>query len=466
LFLTGEPLSNSPAVAPVTVEKTIRTRTLSASEASKDSTQNVMPDFWEYIESLTPSQWVDHIVYLYREDPKTSNYSTEPSYVDKFAGMIDVRPGVTIPMDERGMIEHAIREKHGGKAFRLICKKGKERITVGKCVNDAPPKYAEITSSSNGHPLPNSAQTASDVASKAIDAMASQQPDAVRLAMDVLRSASDIVMRQAQPAATTPVPQASLIDQTIMTTLIAKALAPPPDPFEMFLRFKEIMQPSATNGVRETLELVSSLRNSGLFPSGSGKTSLLDLGREVIPLVATTARDAIHEWRVGVEAQVRGVEIARGLNPPAPLPPTPQPEPATPSPAPQPSEPASTPVQASSDPPFDWLAMKIVEILKDQDFTIEQAVDETLSFLYRAHTAVVALLLDPPKLNAQLAPGEQGLLMLFQHHPILKQIPVNPRLAEFIKKFVSEAKVAETERMAGAKPVAQGVPAAAVPPSA
>jgi hypothetical protein len=105
-----------------------------------------------------------------------------------------------------------------------------------------------------------------------------------------------------------------------------------------------------------------------------------------------------------------------------------------------------------------------VEILKEQSYTIDQAVDETLAFLYRAHPAVVALMLDPPKMDSRLSPGEKGILQLFQHEPILQQIPVNPRLVEFIKKFILAAQQAEQERMqAAASP--GNIPAETKPPA-
>jgi hypothetical protein len=466
------------ATGPV-VESVTRKRIISPAELAKE-TSNGMPDCWEYIEALKPEQWNDHIVYLYRDEPKTNTWpGSPPAYLDKFVGTIEVRPGYSVPMDEAGAIQQAVKEKFGGRVFRMIVKKGRERITECRFTNEAPPKYPDAQNPSYSHPLPTNGQSATDasVASKAIDAMASQQPDAMRLAMEVLRSASDIVMRSAQPGANPAPTSSSLIDQEVVRTLIQKALNPPPppppppavDPFEMFAKFKEILAPPATNGVKETLELVTSLRNSGLFPAGSGKTSLLDLGREVIPTIATTAREAVHEWRLGVEAQVRGLELSRGINP---QPPAVPPQPIAAAPAATPPAAAAQPQPGgneppSGEPPFDWLAMKIVDILREPSYSIDEAVDETLSFLYRAHAPIVAQLLDPPKLNAQLAAGEQGLLMLFQHHPVLKQIPVNPRLAEFIKKFVVAAKEAEAERMAGAKPVPPAATAAAAaPPSA
>jgi hypothetical protein len=454
------------------VETVSRKRIIPPSELQSEQTGRKTPDFWEFLEAMTPDMWAsDYILYILREDPKPSLYGGTNT-LEKCPGYIAMPDGTRQPLNSREDVELAIKQKYGGKAFRLILKKGSngERICEGKCMNEAPVRMPDVNGYPNpAHPLTGAPATDASVASKAIDAMASQQPDAVRLAMDVLSRASEIVMRQAQaqPAATTTPDQSSLLNQTILQSLITKALAPPPDPFEMFLRFKDIMAPPATSGVKETLELVTSLRNSGLFPAGSGKTSLLDLGREVIPTIATTAREAVHEWRLGVEAQVRGLELSRGINP---QPPAVPPQPIAAAPAATPPA-AATPQTGgneppSGEPPFDWLAMKIVDILREPSYSIDEAVDETLSFLYRAHAPIVAQLLDPPKLNAQLAAGEQGLLMLFQHHPVLKQIPVNPRLAEFIKKFVVAAKEAEAERMAGAKPVPPAAAAAAVPPSA
>jgi hypothetical protein len=469
-------VSTSPAVSTVR-EKVIRERNVPPEELAAEQIKRNSLDFWDLIESLTPQRWADEDwrLAIVREDPKPSTYGGQNT-LEQCQGTLETRPGVSIPLDDREQIQLGIKQKYGGRSYRLILKKGRERITEGKCMNEAPPKYPETMGYPvNGMPPLPSATDAS-VASKAIDAMASQQPDAMRLAMEVLRSASDIVMRSAQPGANPSPTSSSLIDQEVVRTLIQKALNPPPppppppavDPFEMFAKFKEILAPPATNGVKETLELVASLRNSGLFPAGSGKTSLLDLGREVIPTIATTAREAVHEWRLGVEAQVRGLELSRGINP---QPPAVPPQPIAAAPAATPPAAAAPPQTGgneppSGEPPFDWLAMKIVDILREPSYSIDEAVDETLSFLYRAHAPIVAQLLDPPKLNAQLAAGEQGLLMLFQHHPVLKQIPVNPRLAEFIKKFVVAAKEAEAERMAGAKPVAPAAAAAAVPPSA
>ena len=453
----------TPAVSPAAghvKEKITRERILPASEAAKQNAE-AMPDFWEYIEGLTPEQWNDHIVYLYREDPKASTYSGEFAYLDKFVGYIEVRPGLQVPMDERGIIEQAIKEKFGGRAFRLICKRGKQRVTVGKCVNEAPPKYPDTNPQQHfSGPLPNAGPTDASVASKAIDVMAAQQPDAMRLAMDVLRSASDIVMKQGQSHTPAAAPVSDL-DAELKRAMIKRMLEPP-DPIAEFAKYKELFAPPQ-NALVDKLVGMALEKFMTPAPAISGRTTLLDLGREALPVLAGTVKEAMTNWRMGVEAQRDAIALQRGMNPgtpmpaaalpPQPLPPATDAVPAAPAAQTNPQPPAD------NNPPFEWLEMKIVEILKDKDFTVDQAVDETLAFLYRAHSAVVGLLLDPPKIDPRLSPGEQGVLQLFQHRPILQQVPVNPRLAEFIKKFIAAAKDAEAQRL-GVAPQPEPPPSA------
>jgi len=438
-------VSTSPAVGPV-VEKVTRTRTLPPAEAAKDTA--TQPDFWEYVEALTPEKWNEHIVYLYREDPKVSTYSGEFAYLDKFVGYIEVRPGVQVPMEERGIVEQAIKEKFGGRAFRLICKRGKERVTVGKCVNEAPPKYPDANPQQFAGPLPNAGATDASVASKAIDAMAAQQPDAMRLAMDVLRTASDIVMKSGQPHGPVTPPTESDIDREFKRAMITRMLNPP-DPLAEFAKYKELFQPQQ-NQLVDKLVGMALERFMTPAPVTSGRTTLLDLGREALPVLASAVKETMHEYRLSAEAQVRAMELQRGM--PGPTIVHANPQPAAPLPAePAPAAPQqSAPAADAGVPSFQWIEERIAKIAKDLSFTVDEAVDETLSFLYNVDPRIVGLLLDPPKLDPRLKPGEEGLLQLFQYEPILQQVPVGPRLTEYIKKFVVAAKDAEAARLGNA----------------
>jgi hypothetical protein len=458
-------VSTSPAVAPV-VETVSRRRVVPATEIAREQSAQKPTEFWELLESMTDEMWAgDYMLYILREDPKPSNYGGTNT-VDKCPGYMTMPSGARLRLDSREDVELGIKEKFGGKAFRLILKKGRERITEGKCMNEAPPKYPDTqpTASYAGSAAhAGSNDPNAGVASLAINAMANQQPDAVRLAMEVLRSASDIVMRQAQPP-TNPTEPRRLVDDQIVAALIQKALNPPapPDPLETFMKMKDLFQPPATNSVQQTLELISSLKNSGLVGASGRAAGGWDLIAQAVPSVVQGVTQSMHEWRLGMEAQERGVTIATGLNArpgvPVAVPVTPQslPEPAAPAAAAggaagsadsSRENPGGQPggQSVSSDPPFQWIEQKIVEILK-QNRTVDETVDEVLAFLYVASPGAVALLLDPPKMHPMLKPGEEGILQLFQHEPILQQIPVGPRLTEFIRKFVAAAKDEEGNR--------------------
>jgi hypothetical protein len=459
-------VSNGPQVAPAATETVIRKRTLTAAEAAPLPTGNAMPDFWEYIESLTPSQWSDHVVYVYREDPKDSNYSSEPSYVDKFAGSIEISPGVIVPTFERESIEYAIKEKHGGKAFRLICKKGPSRVAIGKCVNGAPPKYPEFNT--RAHPLPNANGNNSDnIAVKAMDTIANQNPALINIAIDAVSRAADIVARAQQPPVHPAPSTDSELDRAFKQAMIQKLLAPPPDPIDTFLKLKQVLGDNGSSGGGQNA-LVDKLLNAAVdrfmnpasaAPPITGRTTLLDLGREFIPVLGTV----MHEYRLSREADARMAEVARSMPPqpaqnPAPLPVniTAQPAAAPAQSAPQPTAPAAAAPQAPTLT-FPQIEAHIAKIIANAEYPIEEAVDRVLSFLYDTDGRLVPALLNPPSIDARLKPGKEGLMQLFTYEPALQPCTVNlPRLSEFLDKFIAEATLAEENeaRLRAAAPAA------------
>jgi hypothetical protein len=446
------------AAGPV-VETVSRKRVLSAAEVAADSPVRKTPEFWEFIETMTPEMWGgDYLLYILREDPKPSMYGGTNT-LEKCPGYIAMPDGTKQPLSSREDIELAIKIKYGGKAFRLILKKGSERICEGKCINEAPPKYPDQIPQYPNHALPNAQQSDTNaIAAKAIDTVANQPAEVMNIAINALRASAEMIARSSTPPAAAQLPPAENdLDKALRQAMIARLLAPPPDPLDQLKQFaalRELFTPPQ-NGVVD--KLVTTALDRFMNPvSSGGRTTLLDLGREALPVLAGTVDKAMTNWRLGVEAQRDAIALQRGVNPPPAVAAPAQIASVTEMPAPAAAaeaapQPGGGP--PSGEPPFDWLAMKIVEICKEQEFTVEEAVDETLSFLYRSHAPVVAMLLDPPKLDPRLAPGEQGILMLFQNHPILKQVPVNPRLTEFIKKFVAAAKEAESKRTPGPAPV-------------
>jgi hypothetical protein len=449
--------------APV-VEKVTRTRVVSSAELAQEKPGRTTPEFWEFIEKMTPQMWGDDFtLYILREDPKPSLYGGTNT-LEKCPGYIAMPDGTKQPLSSREDIELAIRQKYGGKAFRLILKRGNgERISEGKCINESQPKYPHDMV----NPLPQATATDASVASKAIDAMASQQPDALRLSMEVLRSASEIVMRhQTQP---NPVPSAdSELDRAFKQAMIQKLLAPPPDPVETFLRIKQAIGDNgggslAGNPLMDRVLTAAVDKILNPLPAITGRTTLLDIGREFIPVLGTV----MHEYRLSREADARITEIQRSAMPPQPMQ-TVQPNPpaVTQLPAAQPT------AQAAPNPPpvpapsltFQQIENHIAKIVKNVDYPVDEAVDKVLEFLYDTDPHIVGALLNPPSLDARLKPGKEGLMMLFNAEPELQPCLVNlPRLSEFLDKFI----VAATEEEANQMRLRAAAPAnAAAPPPA
>jgi hypothetical protein len=374
--------------------------------------------------------------------------------------------GTKQPLSSREDIELAIKQKYGGKAFRLILKRANgERICEGKCINEAQPKYPNDMA----NPLPHASATDASVATRAIDAMASQQPDALRLSMEVLRSASEIVMRHndartAAPAATAD----SELDRAFKTAMIARMTQ---DPLESYLKIRDAIgggQPAAANnggisGVKDFLELLNSLKTSGLVSLGApvvGRTTMFDIAREFIPVVGTV----MHEYRLSREADARITEIQRSAMPPQAVPAVPQQNPPAAIvqlPPAQPAPPAAAPPAAPALT-FQQIESHIAKIVKNVEFPVDEAVDKVLEFLYDTDPRIVGALLNPPSLDARLKPGKEGLMMLFTYEPELKDCLSNvPRLSEFLDKFI----VAATEEEANQMRLRAAAPANAATPT-
>jgi hypothetical protein len=438
-----------------TVEKVTRTRVIPPAELEQEQRGRTTPDFWEFIESMTDEMWAgDFMLYIMREDPKPSMYGGANT-LEKCPGYMMMPNGVRVKLDSREDVELAIKEKWGGKAFRLILKKGRERLTEGKCMNDAPPKYPDTAAAQyHQNPLPGAATDAS-VASKAIDVMANQQPDAMRLAMEVLRSASEIVMRTAQPAATPAVPPRD----PLVEALLQRALnpPPPPDPFDMFVKFKNLMgDGGGMGGASAMMEKVLGAAVDKIInpaPAITGRTTLLDIGREFIPVLGTV----MHEYRLSREADARITEIQRSAMPQQPMQTVPQPNPpAAVTQLPAVAQPAAPPPPATPALTFEQIEAHIAKIVSNTEYSTDEAVDKVLEFLYDTDPRIVGALLNPQSLDKRLKPGKDGLMQLFSFEPTLKPCLANvPRLSEFLDKFIvaaTEAEAAEA-RLRAAAPV-------------
>lgn len=465
------------------VETVSRKRVVSPAELEKEKTGRTTPDFWEFIETMTEEMWAgDYMLYILREDPKPSLYGGTNT-LEKCPGYMIMPNGVRLKLDSREDIELAIKEKWGGKAFRLILKKGRERLTEGKCTNDAQPKYPDNLMQP-AHPLPNAGgmSDTNSIAAKAIDTVANHPSEAIAIAMNALRASADLITRQAAPPAApvapNPAPATSLdseLDRAFKAAMIRKLLDPPPappDPLEMFVKFKQIMGDGGNGSMHSIVEKFLSVAADKVFnPAAAvtGRTTLLDIGRELVPVLG----NVMHEYRLSREADARIAELAprQPQPPPQAVPavppaalPAPRPAPAAvpAAAAPNPPQPQAVPPAEQQPPSFQWIADRVAKIVKNVEYPVDEAVDRVISFLYDTDERLVPLLIDPPKLDPRLKPGKEGLVQLFQFEPSLAGCMVNtPRVLEFIDKFLVAAKEAED---AEAK-LRDAAPANAAPPA-
>ena len=290
-------------------------------------------------------------------------------------------------------------------------------------MNDAPPKYPDTAAVQyQQNPTPPAAAGASDnVATRAMDLVANNNPQMIQVALNAVSQAAEIVARHNTPPAAPPAQTLeSELEREFKRAMIARLTAPPVDPLETYLRIRDALgvgnNQGGIGGMKDFLELISSLKTSGLVSIGApaaalGRTTLLDLGRELIPVVGTV----MHEYRLSREADARITEIQRRAMPPhQPAPTVAQPNP----PAPVTQLPAvvqPAPQSATPAPPtmtFPQIEAHIASIISNSQFTTDEAVDEVLAFLYNTDPRLVGALLNPPSISPQLKPGKEGLMML------------------------------------------------------
>jgi len=405
---------NHPSTASQVV-KTTTTRIVPVADSERRT-----PELWPYLESLNanPSEWDRHLIYIYRTDPSPS------VPVEKCQRYITMPDGQQVSMGDEDAVTFALMQKFGGKVFRVIVKRGAERVTEGRVYIDAPPRPILVMPDTPGQGTPRTDGTsdAAQIANKAIDTMANQEHQAFSIGVSALNAAANVVERFANKG--NGGGENSMMDRIMALAL--ERLLNPPDPVAQFVAIFTAMKqlsppPSAVEGSRDPL--VNKILETGLdrvlnpAPTGAPVSASAELMRQ-IPQIASTAADALREFRMAREAELAIVTTQRGGPPVAPsaqvIPPA-IPQTATAAPP------------ANGAPTMEFIEKKIIEILH-QPISASQAADETLAFLDALDDKVV------PQLAAL---GEQGLVSLFQNRPVLRQAMSNPqRLIEFIREFL------------------------------
>jgi hypothetical protein len=425
-------MANVTPVKPDQEQETIiRRRIVSAEKAAPP------PNFWEYVSKLKPEDWCTpggtplHTVYVYRDEP--------PPTLPLAKSTTAVFTETNIPWAEQEEQEMGFLNRFGGGRYRMILKKGSERICVGGMLvpgpyknltarvpeSAAPPGIAPNPVYGNGLPTDPAAR----IAETAMSHLAGKEHEAVTIGVSALSHAAN-VLKSFDPSKPAPTDD---LQRAFMNAMITRLTAPTPDPIETFARMAALLResaPASNGGIAGSVmdRVISQIVDRGLNPPASGSSGgPVGMGIElvrILPNVAQYVTEAMGNYARITEAQRDALALQRGAQPGYVVqPPRPNPPPAIAAPAPTPG--ANGGVDAMT-----FIEQKIIEILREPQ-SAEWAAEEALNFLDRMDASIV------PQL---VSGGEQGLMSLFQSRPVLKPALDNlPRLQEFIRSFMKFA---------------------------
>lgn len=430
-----------------TVEKTTVTRVI---PSDLSTGERKTPDFWEYTAKLAPLDWErhpKHTLYIYRRNGDVGPMTP----LERLNGFFPVAGRDAVPLNDQEELECAMAAKYGGGTYRLVLKKGSERITEGRIMIDGPAKSVRpgildaAPEANASSPAQNPADPSNDLAKTAMHIVADQPAEGLRLGMSALAAGADIVQRLAAQTAAAPAAAAPADDLTreFMRAMIVKMMNPP-DPLDQIKTIIALMSALNTNGGNPMVDKIINgaldrfMNAPAVAPGGTVSTGAALVSQ--LPQIASYVSEAVKEWRVGSEAQLQTAQImARQGGPPA-LPAAPtglQPALQTGRPITQATQlnpssiaqPTEAQVMPAGAPSLEFIEQKIVEILKKQ-IPADDAADEVLAFLD---------LMAPTMVDQLAACTEAQLVQIFQARPVLRQYHDLARLQEFVRSFLKFA---------------------------
>jgi hypothetical protein len=394
------------ATAGTTIEELKRTRVIPDAQAPPDTAGM---DIWSYQDTIKPEEWatrnVHTVIYRWRENG-------EKVYVSKYYEPIT---------------EDMIQKNHGGGTYKLMMKRGPQLVkTVDRLQIEGPPLPLQAipatTSNANGNNTSDNGsisrlcdllekvllnQTGKPLVEEGFRQALGLQGEVFKTGVDAVRSTLN--GSGVAPAAPAPDPMRDMMT-SFMQAAIARMLNPT-DPIETFSK------------------MATAVKALGIDAGGNSS-----VGVELIRALPQVAQHVAQSMQAYSQAQLAAAAAAAAPRPALPAPGAPaQPAPGT---APQPASP-SAPTEKSDAPKrgqepvvaapnVEWIETKMVEILM-RDQSVTDAASEALGFLQVASVQIRDQL---------LAAGEAGITWLFNNRPILMQVPKNPRLSEFIAKFL------------------------------
>lgn len=395
------------------------------------SSDNPTPEFFQYVRDIKPNDWSNHMVYLYRVEPKPS-----VPLLRSGNSFLSMPGGQGVQIADQEELEFALAQNFGGGVFRLIVKRGSQWVSQVRLEINAPVRAINIPApesqpgSNPGAPMlgTGSDGATASIASKAIDTIAGQEHQAVLIGVNALNAAANVVRQfsEGRPASS---PQDATMQQ-FMQVMIARALQ---DPFEQMVKFMSLMREMNNAAGGNVAGLPGDMMQQfmkAMFekfmnptPTGAPTSASAELMRQ-LPQIGQSIAESLREFRHAREAEARMVAMTRG-NPVVQPPSLPSPT-ALPPAATSAATPSATP-QPAGAPSMEFVEQKIMEIFK-QPISAKQAADEAMAFLDN---------LDPNAIGQLAALGEDGLLKFFATRPALKLATANmPRLVEFIRAFL------------------------------
>lgn len=381
--------------------------------------------FLEIIAGLTPEDWQQHKVRIYRADESWGNPISLEGNVFQ------------APFDE-----DTIRAKWGGGRYLLwlFGPPDAKKVVVSpfRLHLDGAPKA--VPGHSNG--------ASSDVlamlqmmmeelrASRGGDLTQTAMKGALQLQAEGLKSGVQTV-RELNPTGEQKKTRLDELFEKFMETKIMEMMngGPAKDPFRDKLEtamLEKLLNPAdPLTKAKEILTAVKDLLPGG----GSGKTDVAALANTFLnnlPSLADRAVSGMKEYRLASEAQERTFRLqndGRVIDMPAsPHAPGAAGTPASAAAAP----PASSPVEDVHGPTIEWVQLRIVD-------AIEKNAEAAGEWLYDFLEAVA------PEVNLQIGGySPEQLMALFESQTILQRVAKHPQLPKVIERYLADAKAAAT----------------------
>lgn len=410
------------------VTSTVVTETLPTGQGAQVSEQYNRP-FWEVIHSLTPEDWNQHLVRIYRADERWEQ--TASPHENKFTEDFN---------------EDDIFQRWGGGRYLLWTygpPSGK-KVVIGPQrieLEGAPKIYAgggaaaqQVSADPRSSSDPVLQMLIEEVRELRRGGAPAMMQETMKQSMDILantyRSAAAVV-RETQGSGGGGDDELREFRRMMMQKMMN-----PPDPMESI----KVMVAMGTGIVTAVKEL------SGSLSLGGGKQDWMTLFADKLPMLGEKAVEGIREYRLIEEAQERraGMQGGRIID-------------ATPNAAAAPADPAAPAGQAAPGPTavppqqtqeadvpgpsIAWVLLKVAKTIETSEQT--QATGEDLyDFLMNI----------APELVDQLKGQKRDdIIALFRNHPQLsmvlgkKTVVDNPRLPKMIDEFLACANASNGE---------------------